>query len=370
MIDELLHTSFDSFKKNINNLEILYHCTTEEGAEGIIKNGACREYTGKNSNFYGQGFYTTFTLDSTMDNSGGYYGQYIIKFGLDGGFKDFLFFDEEMNEKYNNGEPIESQIKRLCPPDIIQKLEQGGFYDAVNRDNGTHHLFNKKMTASGPKKFFEILKGNRLSDNHLTPWQRERGCYLFDEIDISRTKVRGYIFVGSNDGEVCVVRDFDSLIPLAYFDPTKGSNPSDLNDSGWINVLNQNTFNNLSNSIDVGTHIRGEYPETPLNTKTICGFILVKGKPSGKYNYLDIKTLKELLPVAADYAVDFDPQTGKAKFMIGGEEYEYNSNNGLFIEDGCFTYTRDEFAEELKDNGLLNENVKKIHSLINRINDL
>ena len=60
----------------------------------------------------------------------------------------------------------------------------------------------------------------------------------------------------------------------------------------------------------------------------------------------------------------------KAKFIINGEEYEYSAKNNVFIEDGCFTYNRDEFIEELKENGLLNENVKKIHSLINRIDNL
>ena len=50
----------------------------------------------------------------------------IIKFGLAGGFKDFLF-DEEMNQKYNNGEPMEHQIERLCPPDVVEKTKKGFF---------------------------------------------------------------------------------------------------------------------------------------------------------------------------------------------------------------------------------------------------
>lgn len=370
MLDELIGQNFNDFKDKIQDLEVLYHCTDEIGAKGIVKTGASREFTGKNSNFYGQGFYTTFTLNSTMDNAGGYYGKYIIKFGLDGGFKDFLFFDQEMNEKYNNGEPIEDQINRLCPKDIAEKLLRNGFYDAVNRDQGRHHLFNKPMSAGGAKMFFEILKGEKLGNKQLTPYQISKGCYLFDEKDISRTKVRGYIFVGGNDGEVCVVRDFNSLVPLAYFDPNKGSDPRDPNDSGWIDVLDEETFNDIAGSVDIGTTIRGEYPETPLSTKTICGYVLVKGKPAGKYNYVNVKTMEELLPVPADNATDFDPTTEKAKFVIDGEEYEYSAKHNLFIEDGIFTYNRDEFIEELKDNNLLNENVKKIHSLINRINDL
>lgn len=371
MLDELIKTDFSNFEKNIKILPKLYHCTTKEGKDGISLNGACREFTGKNSNFYGQGFYTTFTLDSTVDNSSSIYGKYIIKFALNDGFKDFLFCDEEMNQKYNNGESIESQIERLCPPDVIEVLKQKNFFSRIQQDKGTHSRLNKKLSAHIAKCFFEALKGERLPSKLLTPWQREQGCNLYDEKLISKTKIRGYIFVGGNDGEVCVVRDFNSLIPIAYFDPTIGDDPTNDSDKGWINIYNQETFNGIANSVDIGTHIRGEYPETPLNTKTICGYVLVKGKPSGKYNYLNTSTMQELLPIPADYATDFDNHTMKAKFVINGEEYEYSAKNNLFIEDGCFTYNKDEFIEELKENGLLNESIiNKVHSLINRINNL
>jgi hypothetical protein len=180
--------------------------------------------------------------------------------------------------------------------------------------------------------------------------------------------VRGYVFVGSNDGEVCVVRDFHSLIPLKYFDPNRGTDPRDPNDSGWHDLFNQDTFHTIAGSVDVGVNIRGEYPETPLNTKTICGFVLVK--KGGKYNYVDAATMEELLPVSADFAADFDPQTGKAKFIIGGEEFEYSSKIKMFIEDGVFTYDRSEFEDLLRDNGVLNEGVIKAQLLIERMEDL
>jgi hypothetical protein len=275
-----------------------------------------------------------------------------------------------MNEKYNNGEPIEQQIERLCPRDVIDKLINSSFFRKANDNDGIHSLTNKKLTAGGPREFFLTLRGDRLPSSNLTPYQIDNGCVLYDELDISKTKVRGYIFVGGNDGEVCVVRDFNSLIPLKYFDPTIGTNPLDESDKGWVDILNKDTFDNLNNSIDVGVNIRGDYPETPFNSKTVCGYVLVKGKPKGKYNYINVKTMEELLPVPADYAVDFDPHTGKAKFIINNDEYEYSSKNNTFFEDGIIPYTRDEFEEELRNNGFLNESVKKTLSLIKRIDDL
>lgn len=368
MLDELIKQDFDSFKKNIGNLPILYQCTSKEGIEGIKKYGTSREFTGKNSNFYGQGAYTTFTLESTLDNArGSVYGKYLVKFALDDGFKDFLFFDEEMNKKYNNDEPILKQIERLCPPDIVEKLKRSNFFSVVDEDRGNHPLFHKPYTAHSAKYFFEVLKGDRLPESELTPWQRQYGSRsIYDEKDLSRTKVKGYIFVGSNDGEVCVVRDYHSLVPIAYFDLNNGGDPR--NDSEWVDILNQNTFNNISNSVDIGTHIRGEYPETHLNAKTICGYILVK--KNGKYNYVDANTMEELLPVFADFATVFDESTGRAKFVIGSEEYEYSTKGNFFIEDGVFTYSRDEFEEELKDNGILNESIRKMKLLIERMGDL
>ena len=368
MLDELIKQDFNSFKSNIGNLPILYQCTSKEGIEGIKKYGTSREFTGKNSNFYGQGAYTTFTLESTLDNAkGSIYGKYLVKFALDGGFDGFLFFDDEMNQKYNNSEPLISQIERLCPPDIVEKLKRSDFFRVSSDDRGTHPLSNKPYSAQGAKYFFEVLKGNRLSDDELTPWQRNFGCRsIYDEKDLSRTKVKGYIFVGSNDGEVCVVRDYHSLVPIAYFDLNQGGDPR--NDSEWIDILNQETFDNISSSVDIGTHIRGEYPETPLNAKTICGYILVK--KNGKYNYVDANTMEELLPVFADFATVFDESNGKAKFVIGGEEYEYSSKGNFFIEDGVFTYNRDEFEDELRDNGILNESIIKARLLIERMGDL
>ena len=88
-------------------------------------------------------------------------------------------------------------------------LKNYGFFDpntGYGRDYGKHHLTGKPLTAAGAKQFFEALKGQRLSDKHLTPWQKERGCYLFDELDISKTKVRGYIFVGSNVFRLVIVK--------------------------------------------------------------------------------------------------------------------------------------------------------------------
>jgi len=363
MIQEYTQTSFNDFNKDLRNTVKLYHCTTKEGVEGIIKNGTSIEYTGKNSNFYGQGFYTTYSLGSTLQNQkGSIYGKYLIEFALLDGFKNFLIFDKEMNDKYNGGKPIFDQIRDLCPPEIVEKLKRQRYFDFVNQEYG-------KSWHSAPmaRAFFVDLRGYELSRSQMAPWQVAMNCHLYDESEIAKTKIRGYVFWGGNDGKVAVVRDFTSLIPIKFWDPTKGKNPGDFKDKGWTRVLNQDTYNNITSNSTSGIEIRGTYPETPLNEKVICGYMLVKGKPVGKYNYVNMGTKKELLPVPADYATAFDPSSSTAKFTIGDSDYEYSAKNNVFIEDGCFVYTPEEFAAELKENGLIKESYDKMITLLKKL---
>lgn len=364
MIQEYTQTTFDDFRKNLRNTIKLYHCTTKEGAEGIIKNGTSIEYTGKNSNFYGQGFYTTYDLNSTLDNQkGNTYGKYLIEFALIDGFKNFIIFDKAMNDRYNGGKPVEEQIKELCPPEIVTKLKNRGYFRFVDQTYG-------KTWRSAPmaRAFFVALRGNPLNKDNMAPWQQSSlWGGLSDESELAKTKVRGYVFWGGSDGKVCVVRDFSSLIPIKIWDPTKGKDPRNVRDSGWIGVLEQSTYNNITSNGTSGIEIRGMYPETPLNEKVICGYMLVKGKPAGKYNYVNMSTKKELLPVPANYATAFDPASETAKFTIGDSDYEYSAKNNVFIEDGCFVYSPEEFAAELKENGLLQESFNKMITLMKKI---
>lgn len=364
MVKEYTQSSYDDFSKNLRGTIKLYHCTTKEGVEGIIKNGTSIEYTGKNSNFYGQGFYTTFDLASTLDNQkGSIYGKYIIEFGLLDGFKNFLIFDKAMNDKFNEGKSIKKQITELCPTEIVEKLKKNNFFRLVDETYGkTWH------SAPMARAFFVTLRGRQLTRDKMTPWQQEysRGD-LSDESEIAKTKVRGYVFWGSNDGKVCVVRDFSSLIPIRFWDPTKGKTPKNPKDIGWTSILNQTTYDNITSNGTSGIEIRGTYPETPLNEKVICGYMLVKGKPAGKYNYVNMDTKKELLPVPADYATAFDPSSSTAKFTIGDSDYEYSAKNNVFIEDGCFVYTPEEFAAELKENGLIKESYDKMITLLKKL---
>lgn len=366
MIDEYIDNDFETIKQSVENGEgtYLYHCTDERCLKGLLTNGPDRDWTGKNSNTYGSGFYTTFKLTSSEQNSQGHtYGGYIVKFLLIGGFNGFLIFDPEMAREVYGEWNIQKQIEMLCPPEVIEKLRM-----TENRYNGIsvwdymgideNELATCRKTGgpqTGPlaKAFFDALKGEMLKPNEMTEYQRKVYAHQFKETLLRQTKVKGYIFQGNNDGYVCFVRDFKSILPVGY---------RDLN-GNWHNALKEESFNNIANSSDAGFSFGGKYPETNPNEKAICGFLVVK--KDGKYNYVNIKTGEELLPVWADSAYAFIESEGEAHFVIGGQEF--TTNGKFFSDEDGFSYDKNEFIDELNNNGLINEDKTIFQQIINEL---
>ena len=135
------------------------------------------------------------------------------------------------------------------------------------------------------------------------------------------------------------------------------------NNSSIIMYNAKDSFNNIANSSDAAFTFGGKYPETNPNEKAICGFVVVK--KDGKYNYVNIKTGEELLPVWADSAYAFVNDEGEAHFTIGNDEF--TTNGKFFSDEDGFSYDRDEFVSELNDRGLINENQTLFERVINEL---
>lgn len=365
MIREYIENDFESIKQMVANGEgtYLYHCTDDRSLKGLLKNGPDRDWTGKNSNTYGSGFYTTFRLDSSEQNSRGHiYGGYIVKFLLIGGFEGFLIFDPEMARKVYGEWDIHKQIEELCPPEVVERLKLenawggGSVWDFMGTpENELPTCYKTGGPQTGPmaKSFFDALKGDIMRPEEMTEFQRKRCAHQFKETLLRQTKVRGYIFQGNNDGYVCFVRDYKSIVPVEYRD-LQGK---------WHNALKEESFNNIANSSDAAFAFGGKYPETNPNEKAICGFIVVK--KDGKYNYVNIKTGEELLPVWADSAYAFVESEGEAHFTIGGQEF--TTNGKFFSDEDGFSYDKNEFIDELNNNGLINEDKTIFQQIINEL---
>ena len=363
MITEYIDTDFQTFKKETEEGvgTYLYHCTDDVSLKGILANGPDRDFTGKNSNTYGSGFYTTFKLESSEKNSQGHiYGHNIVKFRLVGGFEGFLIFDPDMAREVYGEWNVQKQIEELCPPEVVEVVKQSPVWQmAETPEDQLEKCWKTGGPRTGPMAhaFFSALRGEMMRPEELTEFQRRRGAHQFKETLLRQTKIKGYIFQGENDGYVCFVRDFKSIVPVAYR----------TQDGNWHDALTEKNFNKIASSSDAAYSFGGKYPETNPNEKAIDGFIVVK--KDGKYNYVNIANWEELLPVWADTAYAFDANEHEGRFVIGGNEF--TTNGKFFSDDDGFSYDKNEFIDELHDRGLMEESkVNKKPTLLESFNDM
>lgn len=359
----------------------LYQLTDKGGMEGLVKYGPSREWTGKNSNFYGTGIYTNIDEKSMITNYhgavGNVYGSYMMKYILKDGLKDFIVLDEDVRKKYHL-EPTYQVLARVLPEDVKRKLRSvaapregihGGqisLYDALCNPksmrlsysmHGADRGVNRFNTAAIARQLFLALQGNPIPESEKLPYQK--GRRIFDEKDLFRSGIRGFCFTGDNDGHVCVVRDFNSLIPYAYattFDAQ--GNPN------WKVTLTDEKLKDYESYKDAAFAYKKDYNQTSRTEKEINGFTRVKN--NGKFNYVNGQTKELLLPDGcwADQATPFDPVDGIATFYINGEEFV---TDGEMFNYGGMPMDRDEFEETVKELGhptLNEEKIRRINEII------
>ena len=308
---------YKEFTRNLGNSVRLWHVTKKQSWKALVETGFDGEFMAENSAIYGRGAYTTFDLKSSINNSryqSGIYGNVIIECALIDGFKDFLFFDEAMNQKYNRGKPMEEQLRQLLPKEMFERvMNSREIGDILHVPH--HTSYGNNNHGAG------VRTAPRLTAllDVIAPWSRNYrsngSSYRIDDF-LVKTKIRGYIFRGNNDGNVAVVRDMKSLIPVRVsFD----------HGNTWKDIHSEENFNKITRSGDAVFKYQGKYPQTPMNEKAVCGYIRVK--KDGKYNYVNVEDDSEILPVWADKALPFDPISKTGTFTINGEEFKTNGTN-------------------------------------------
>jgi hypothetical protein len=279
---------------------------------------------------------------------------------LIGGFEGFLIFDPDMAREVYGEWNVQKQIEELCPPEVVEVVKQSPVWQmAETPEDQLEKCWKTGGPRTGPMAhaFFSALRGEMMRPEELTEFQRRRGAHQFKETLLIQTKIKGYIFQGENDGYVCFVRDFKSIVPVAYR----------TQDGNWHDALTEKNFNKIASSSDAAYSFGGKYPETNPNEKAIDGFIVVK--KDGKYNYVNIANGEELLPVWADTAYAFDANEHEGRFVIGGNEF--TTNGKFFSDDDGFSYDKNEFIDELHDRGLMEESkVNKKPTLLESFNDM
>lgn len=301
----------------------LYHATSSAGKTGITTNGASRVMTGSNSNFYGPGVYTNWDLGDAI---GGIriYGGYIVKFVLKDGFKDFLIFDKDFNQRHGTGESIKDQLKRIAPEilDYMQKNFDRRTYNYVIHWSGDS--MRAPGGVRGNDRGFRSAGQVRAFLGTPVSYRQKGDCYVPESM-LKASNIRGYIFRGSGDGRVVVVRNFTDVMPVAW--TTAQDAEAYFNGDRKRNIwrqINQKSFEKLNQKHDAYEEYSSKYPNIDKRESNSAGFVRVpKG---GKYNFIDPDTHKEIFPFDFDNATNFSPTSREATVEILGDEYTLYSN--------------------------------------------
>lgn len=276
----------------------LYH--RPKGGDDVLKSlftyGFSREFTNTNGgNMYGPGVYTVYNLRSSQTHATGY-GKNIIKAYLLGGYKDFLIFNPDMADAvFKNKSDIKDQLREYLP----QKLAE----DVIKHVN---LYYTKGMRSSVLAKRFCDYIGKRLNG----------------------TRVRGFVFTGGHDGDVCVVRDFSSIIPYAV---------SKDNGRTWTTMITDGLIKRAGLSVDTDfkyKHAKDEQDKKmfdDVSDRAINGFVMVH--KDNQINFINVKTDKLISNTWFDIATNFN-EDGYAEVNVNGETFElYNDNGTIFIAD-------------------------------------
>ena len=301
----------------------LYHATSNAGKTGITTNGASRIMTGSNSNFDGPGVYTNWDLGDAIGGTR-IYGGYIVKFVLKDGFKDFLIFDKDFNQRHGTGEPIKDQLKRIAPEilDYMQKNFDRRTYNYVIHWSGDS--MRAPGGVRGNDRGFRSAGQVRAFLGTPVSYRQKGDCYVPESM-LKASNIRGYIFRGSGDGRVVVVRNFTDVMPVAW--TTAQDAEAYFNGDRKRNIwrqINQKSFEKLNQKHDAYEEYSSKYPNIDKRESNSAGFVRVpKG---GKYNFIDPDTHKEIFPFDFDNATNFSPTSREATVEILGDEYTLYSN--------------------------------------------
>lgn len=310
IIKETIEEYIDNIKFDNNNelktkLPIVYQLAFENRLPSIFKNGYSREFAATaGGNYYCTGVYTTFNLESTIRNSqdkAELYGGAIVKLGLKS-YDRFLIFNKKIaQEVYGKNFLPEKQLEILFKdfPKELDKIKNSHFYNYIIQTTS-------KRTAQNVAAFLEVLGGMHCAaDNNLNKYD-----------------IRGFVFHGSNDGDVAIIRDFKAIIPLAYsVDGAKTWNKK---------YFSEKTLENSAKSHDSIIFLGKESVNyiNPQNYRFINGFMKVQRKTDGQFNFLDNNKNILFPDTWFDSASSFD-KNGRA--MIKLNDYDFYIDKHKYI---------------------------------------
>jgi len=304
--------SLDDFNPDDPSNFYVYHCARERDLNSIFKFGFESFYLGSNvGNMYGRGVYTTTDLESSVDNARkGTYGKIIVKAQVIS-YDNYLIWDRGIAERvYGNKWSITDQLNSIVPANIIEKAKQTPYGDVSLYD---YILEYREYTSNNA---LAVYKDSRQGN----------GESIYDHIE-------GFVFRGSNDGNVAVVKNVKNLIPL-YYTNNYGST--------WEKGYNDATLKHTLGDFDVDLLYGKKYANTSVPSN---GYSKVTNK-EGKINYID-KDGNEVSETWLNSGGDFTDHDGVLLATV-----MYNNHVLLLGTDGAIYLNADDeypicFSDEL-----------------------
>lgn len=272
---------------------VIYQITSHGNIPSIFKNGFDRAFTGsKAGNMYGPGTYSTYKLSSSKENvKHGIYGDTFVKMLVLSKFSDFLIYDKAVAiQVYGDKWTVKDQMHKYFSPEECKDFMRRGIWE--------------NMTNMNPHD-------GKTSVSALNVWQRLGDTVLVEH------GIAGFIFFGGHDGNVCVIRDFKNILPIAY--STDGGHT-------WKNdVFTQDTVNTIFYDVDGHTFLGKDVRKFQDTNKVDSGLNkrindLIMVKENNKYNFLDINR-KKISPLVSFDSASPVRDNGLAFVTINDQRY-------------------------------------------------
>ena len=273
----------------------IYHCAPKDAIDSISLSGQRRQYTGKNGgNLYGPGIYTTYTLDASIYNAeediggNGWGNPHVL-----GSLKVGNVVDTNRGQVFDiNGQVVNNYHSKKYGPVIVKLICKEDPRNMLIFDKAVvQQVYGRMLTPS--EQLFSILRRHKNTDvlqNLCNMYMQKR--YYIDSKDYSLKEIidynfdykdgkndehytrpsalpawnhllgplkskgitkyiRGIIFSGGSDGNVCVPYSFASSHPVG-FSYDVGKTFKKVDTTNYI-------YNSIANNLDLANEFGDIY---------------------------------------------------------------------------------------------------------------
>ena len=323
---------FENICKNVLNETFetdgnfyVFHGTQPRAEKGLLSAGFERSWTAANGgNMYGKGVYTTFTFSRNGSNARGGYGNTILKARVKS-LNNFIIYIEDIAKQVYGEFNIEHQLIKVFGNGFVNDLRHTNETCMTPEGWSANVTFDKVINSQGRDKSSESALA--------------LAAFINTKHKEAEFQVNGYIFCGNHDADVCFIKDFKNVYPVAVsHDMGKTFVPINSNKGDEFDKFAKN---DIDLHFQLGKHNYKLYKELDeFPNYFINNYARVK--KDGKYNFLwrgrSLK-LGVISPVWFDSAPETFSNAGRAIVTIDETPFILSNNNGeflVYLKDGNY----------------------------------